>query len=435
MDIVNALKNTFGLILLIISTFMVGVLISLFPSSWTANLFLYLLVPVAWLDFISLRVSPTLAILGISGYLFGCMGSVPYALPSMAVFFIFAFLVSENREKLASRILPVSVLIMVLNSYYFPKASVIVWALLGLMVGIMENVVIEEMCGGDIPIMTLFFMALGPLAVIPLAFQYVTGPVLFQRETGYPVAPAMFVIAVPVAILMSYLLNWHVLPDWLFHGFYNGSAISGPLAFLGGLIGVLAYWKTLVEPDLYELVSSVNVKDNAVAVTTPMMSIIMGVTLSLLIFTIGGYPGYYLLNHGHKILGLAVLLITGMFGVFMILIGSVFEWHYSEKSSIDQFKWIFGLLIMGSLLTVPLLVLTGRVIVSAMGLRFLLGGGLAMAVLTTLDTIFFEGGVLVWNPGRGAMVDKVWKFVIVLSSFLAGVLLAIGLNAATLMPG
>ncbi len=171
------------------------------------------------------------AFAAIVGFFLGNLDGLLYAIPTGLVFLLFAALMSANREGLATLVFFASIPVAVINSQHYPVASPIAWALVGLMLGLIENAVIEEMAEGDIFIISLYFMALGPLAFIPLAFQSIAGRTFYKKQIdenryGYPVGPAMFVVSVPLFMIVNDLIDSRGLPDWLSTGLHTPSSAS-----------------------------------------------------------------------------------------------------------------------------------------------------------------------------------------------------------------
>jgi hypothetical protein len=131
--------------------------------------------------------------------------SLFYAIFFAPIFLAYAYLVSRAEERKAFYLSLLSIPIAFLYTYFIPDASPATWALVGLMLAYNHHAIIEDMAMGDVYIIPLYFMILGPFALIPYSLVYAMGEILFLSEErkGFPVGPALFVTAIPVYIAMS----------------------------------------------------------------------------------------------------------------------------------------------------------------------------------------------------------------------------------------
>ena len=284
----------------------------------------------AWTDYFRLIVLTPFAFAAMLGFFLGNLDGLLYAIPIGLVFLLFAALMSANREGLATLVFFASIPVAIINSRHYPVASPVAWALVGLMLGLIENAVIEEMAEGDIFIISLYFMALGPLAFIPLAFQLITGETLYKRQIdenryAYPVGPAMFVVSVPLFMIVNDLIDSRGLPDWLFYAHFHG--IAHPLL---GIIGAAVGYFIL--PGMMGEFEKEGISTGG-AIMGAVAGMVGGVVSMALVAELGMYVeklGYENLATVLAFVALAALFFGGMaaFAFFSRL-------HYEGRSSIN----------------------------------------------------------------------------------------------------
>ncbi|MDV3103754.1 hypothetical protein [Thermococcus waiotapuensis] len=376
----------------------------------------YVLLLYAWTDYIQLIIHNPFGFAAMLGFFLGNIEGIFYAVPIELVFLLFASLMRLNREKAATLTFVASLPVALVNSYYYPIASPMAWALVGLMAAVIEHAAIEEMAEGDVFIIPLYFMALGPIAFIPLAFQSFTGTGLYLREDEdnhieyYPVGPAMFVVSVPLFLMLGNLVESQSLPEWLFYAHFHG--IKHPTL---GLIGALAgsYLMPKVIYEMYQLEK--DEKDSSTSRFTSagaVMGLAVGVIAGLLSMVVLALIGVYFQNHGY--IYLAYLFVFMAFGALFIGGFAVFflfsELHYEGKSSINQALWLWGLTLVAILQSLFLLPAAWRAFPD----------GRAPAILTGLAVVslfYLQAGK--WeNP---TLIEWLWIATLLVSAFLAGV--------------
>ncbi|MEO2151105.1 MAG: hypothetical protein ABGW50_00380, partial [Thermococcus sp.] len=299
----------------------------------------YVLLAFAWMDFAKLVIYVFLAFGAMAGFFLGNLEALLYATPVGMAYLLFAYLISRNREKLATAVFVLSIPLPIINSYFFPRASTVSWGLIGLMAGVIENAVIEEMAEGDVFIISLYFMALGPFAFIPLAFQTIIGLSLYERDVGHPVGPAMFIVAVPIFMLSSHLASTHALPEWLFYGYYHG-VTNGKLALIGALFGTVGIPYLLSEDGGYSLQ-----KGPEITLTGGTMGAIAGLIAGLLTFVAVAFLGCYIYDMGYHNPGGIIVLGS----ILLAFIAGGFAWgefskvHYEGRSSVNWYIWFWGM--------------------------------------------------------------------------------------------
>ncbi len=318
----------------------------------------YVLLLFAWTDYFSFIIYTYPAFGAIAGFLIGNLKGLLYGVPTGLAFVLFAALTSANKERAATVVFLLSIPIALVNSYLYPVSSPINWAFIGLMVGIIENAIVEEMAEGDVFIISLYFMTLGPLAFIPTALQAFTGRAFFEKRfnngTAYPVGPAMFVIAVPLFMLVPHLVNKNVLPEWLFYAHFHG--VQNPeLGFFAGLAA------TFLVPRLIEECSIGDPRED-VSLAGGTMGAMAGLVTSLITFVLVTYLGTYLKDTGRETLA----LIVGIGGLFttllvgMVTLAMFSQLHYEGKSSIPYLAWFWSLNSIALTFSVPLLRIAWR---------------------------------------------------------------------------
>ncbi|AFL96146.1 hypothetical protein CL1_1951 [Thermococcus cleftensis] len=306
----------------------------------------FILLLFAWTDYFSFVIYIAPAFGAIAGLFAGNFDGIYYGIPTGLAFVLFALLMSRNREKLATLVFLLTLPLAVVNAHLYPVSSAIVWTFIGLMVGLIENAVIEEMAGGDVLIIALYFMALGPLAFIPTALQTFTGRALFEKVfddvSAYPVGPAMFVIALPLFLATPGLVENHYLPEWLFYAHFHGLQSPGWAFFVGlGAMFLSGYATSLGDDDPIAAI----------------MGLTAGLVVGMVVLVGLVLLGMYVEGLGHE--GLSTLLALGALAL------SLFAWlfsavslaplHYEGKSSIPPHLWFWGLNAVALLLSVPLL--------------------------------------------------------------------------------
>ncbi|ASJ09271.1 hypothetical protein A3L11_08530 [Thermococcus siculi] len=126
---------------------------------------------------------------------------------SLFLLCLFLLLLMSEREREAYG--TVLAMLVVAFGSFIAEGSIdhFVWATLGLALGLTENAIIEDSMGGDVALTALIFSVLGPLAVVPHVTGDVAGYLLFIEDVeggrAFPVAPALAVTAVPVALAAS----------------------------------------------------------------------------------------------------------------------------------------------------------------------------------------------------------------------------------------
>lgn len=305
----------------------------------------FVLLIYAWSDYRHFIINVTYGLAVLIGFLVADFEGLVYALPLGLTYLVFIYLMRKNRERLAAVLLAVSLPLALASSYLVPPSGLVAWTLVGLMAGIAENAIVEEMAEGDPIMIALYFMALGPLALIPFALQNITGRVLFAKEIGWPVGPAMFTVSVPLFELVFGDASSR-LPGWLIyvqnHGVPHGTAgiLAGVFVLWSGLgIGII---KTLADEGM-----------NFVEIVAGIMTAAVAFLLAL----IGvGAAGYYLNSTGHTTASYAVLL-AGFVLMAIVAVKAVRlpRFHYEKKSSISWLRWTAGIFLLADGLSIGLL--------------------------------------------------------------------------------
>ncbi|NJE13339.1 hypothetical protein [Thermococcus sp. LS2] len=186
-------------------------------------------------DYAAMIIPVKLAQAGVFGIIAFYLDYFGYAYLVFPLFIIFGIATLFNREKIAYWAFLASIPIAFINSYLEPHAIVPIWTLIGLMLGFTEHAIVEEMAEGDIYIISLYFALFGPFAFIPYAAQNVVGNLIYYRREamGWPVGPAMFVVAAPVFALLANAK----LPEFLVYAYHH----SPPNPDLAGwvMIGII----------------------------------------------------------------------------------------------------------------------------------------------------------------------------------------------------
>ena len=378
----------------------------------------YLLLLFAWTDYFSFIIYVFPAFGAIAGFFLGNLNGVLYGAPTGLAFVLFAALTSANRERLATLVFLLSIPLALVNSYLYPVSSPINWALIGLMVGIIENAIVEAMAEGDVFIISLYFMALGPLAFIPTALQEFTGRAFFEKKfdggaLAYPVGPAMFVIAVPLFMLIPHLVDKNVLPEWLFYAHFHG--IQSPR--LGLLVGLAA---TFGLPYLLSGYYQADPRSDP-SLAGGTMGAIAGLVTGVITLVLVGYVGIYVgENMGRETL--ASLIVWG--ALFIAFLVGIVTWgmfsrlHYEGRSSIPYLVWFWGLNAVALLLSVPLL----RVAWHELPTKYVLEIGLFTAVMFLVS---------LWNERK--YLDLSTILLLELFAVLAGIWVGFGLAGELFM--
>jgi len=347
------LRRTIGFVLLLLSSLTYMGLTDTNGANFAVWIG-YLLMTFAWTDYFSFVIYTFPAFGAIAGFLVGNLDGVLYGLPTGLAFVVFAALLSRNRERLATLVFLLSIPMALVNSYAYPISSPVNWALIGLMVGLIENAVVEEMAEGDVFIIALYFMALGPLAFIPTAFQLFTGRAFFEKRfhggSYYPVGPATFVVAVPLFILVPALVGGRALPEWLFYAHFHGVQRPG-WGILAGLAATFGLPYLLAD---YQRYSS----DSELSLAGGTMGAVAGLVAGVLTLAAVGLVAIYVGEHGRETL--AGVLAIGAF-IAAVFVGGVTgvefsKLHYAGESSIDAFRWFLGINVAALVLSIAVLV-------------------------------------------------------------------------------
>lgn len=372
----------------------------------------FVLLLFAWTDYLHLIVLTPFAFAAIVGFFLGNLDGLLYAIPTGLVFLLFAALMSANREGLATLVFFASIPVAIINSQHYPIASPIGWALVGLMLGLIENAVIEEMAEGDIFIISLYFMALGPLAFIPLAFQLIPGETLYKRlidenRYGYPVGPAMFVVSVPLFMIVNDLISSKGLPEWLFYAHFHG--VKHPLlALVGAAVG---YY---ILPGMVAELENEGISTGG-AIMGAVAGMVGGIVSMALVAELGMYVERLGYKHLATLLAFVALaaLFFGGFGSFALFS----RLHYEGRSSINRTLWFWWLSLTAVALSVYFLPTAVSVFPRAKPLA--LGMGLLMTVLFYLELGEMEE--LAW-------IDWLWVATLFVSAFFAGLWIGFGMD-------
>jgi len=305
----------------------------------------------AWTDYFKLLINVLFGFAAIVGFFIGNIEGVFYALPTGVLFILFAYLNDRNRERAATAVFLFALPVALINSYYFHEGGPIAWALVGLMIGIIENAVVENMAEGDVFIIALYFMALGPLAFIPLALEGILGITLYTREIEifddyvYPLGPAMFITSVPLFYAIPELVRNGWLPSWLFYAHAHGVPHPG-YAMVFGVLGavVIGYMLNGLEED-----------DSPVGL---LMAGVSALIAAMLTFGGVGLLGVYLQDHGYEhlttIAGIGAIVLPFVVGAYVMVY--TFNLHYEGRSSINSDLWKLGIRAVGvalSAITLP----------------------------------------------------------------------------------
>ncbi|NJF24398.1 hypothetical protein [Thermococcus sp. Bubb.Bath] len=361
----------------------------------------------AWTDFRDFVIFPIFAISAFIGFFVGNYGRIIYSF-LVAIFFVaFSLLLGANKEKEATYVFLAALPVAVLSSYYMPGGSALDWSLIGLMLGYIENTVIEEMAEGDVYIIALYFMALGPLAFIPYGLQVITGTALYSEEIRYPVGPAMFLPATPLFLWLPKLTSSRLIPSWLFypqvHGLTHPSA-----AFAVALISIFI----VAGAEYYIKVS------NLLAVISGFFAFVVTLLASLTVFVLvnklltgkfSGEPSTWV--------ALFIVFVSFVVGADVAMYSS--NLHYEGKSSIDVTPFCLGALIFGIILTV-------LVLAAALDVKLLDRKAVIVSLLSS--ALMFILTKYTMGPSKGEPIDAVTGISLVgsiFAGFLAGVPLSI----------
>ncbi len=377
----------------------------------------YVLLIFAWMDYAKLVIYVFLAFGAIAGFFLGNLNGLFYGFPTGLAYLLFAYLLSTNRERLATRVFVLSIPLAIITARFFPISSTVIWGLIGLMAGAIENAVIEEMAEGDVFIIALYFMALGPFAFIPLALQTMTGIILFEKQyydrSVYPVGPAMFVVSVPIFALLDYLASTHSLPEWLFYGYYHG--VTNPkLAVLGAFLGTFGI------PFLLSSEQDTGITiDFEVTVAGATIGAVAGLVAGLATLSALGVLGFYVDKLGyHNLAGVLVLVaLLGSFMVGGIVWVEFSQLHYEGRSSINSYLWLWGIEIASILLSLYLLRYAWGLFEEARVLALVTG-----LIFTGLFYLSIEK-----SEGDYTLLDRLWGITLYTSSFLAGLWAGFGM--------
>jgi len=371
----------------------------------------------AWTDYFRfiILVSPGYA--AMAGFFLGNLDGIVYAAPTGLIFLLFAYLMGSNREKAATLVFLLSIPVAVVNSRHYPLASPIAWAIVGLMAGLIENAVIEEMADGDVFIVALYFMALGPFAFIPLAFQNFIGLAFYSKQVergyAYPVGPAMFVIAVPIFILLEHFVSSNGLPDWLLYAHFHG--IPHPrLAIISAFAGYF------IIPLFSQSIPEIE-KESGEQLTLPglVMGAVAGLIGGITSMALVAMAGMYVEKLGYKNLAtlLAFLALAAFLFGGLVAMAFSLRLHYEGKSSIDPFLWFWGLELAAIVLSLYLIPSAWRAFPDARTLAPAFG-----AIITLWSYVVMR---------KEMSLDELsgpWKGALLTSAFLAGLWAGFGIG-------
>ncbi|NJE10073.1 hypothetical protein [Thermococcus sp. MAR1] len=377
----------------------------------------YVLLIFAWMDYFKLIIYVFLAFGAIAGFFLGNLDGLIYGFPTGLAYLLFAYLLSTNRERLATLVFVLSIPLAIITAKFFPISSTVIWGLIGLMAGAIENAVIEEMAEGDVFIIALYFMALGPFAFIPLALQAVTGITLFEKQyydgSVYPVGPAMFVVSVPLFALLNHLASTNSLPEWLFYGYYHG--VTNPkLAVIGAFLGTFGI------PFLLSLEQGTGTTmDFEVTVAGATIGAVAGLVAGLATLGALGVLGFYVDKLGyHNLAGvLALVALLGSFVVGGVVWVGFSQLHYEGRSSINPYLWLWGIEIASILLSLYLLRYAWGLFEEARVLALVTG-----LIFTVLFYLSIEK-----SEGDHTLLDRLWQATLYFSAFLAGLWAGFGM--------
>ena len=373
----------------------------------------YVLLAFAWMDFAKLAIYVFPAFGAIAGFFLGNLDALLYAAPVGLAYLLFGALMALNREKLATAVFVLSIPLLIINSRLFPQASTVSWGLIGLMAGAIENAVIEETAEGDVFIISLYFMALGPFAFIPLAFQLITGLSFYERDRGYPVGPAMFIIAVPIFMLIYRLLSNSVLPEWLFYGYYHG-VTNEKLALLG------AFGGTFVLPYILGSLSGHSSPDGEeITLAGATLGAVAGLIAGLLALVALAALGIHLDDMGYHNLSiiLALLALVAAFFAGMAAFAFTSQLHYEGRSSVNWHFWFWSISIVAIVLSIYLLPRAWEAFSETRQL----------AVFTGLLALVMFYLSIERAKEPLSLVDRLWRATLYLSAIMAGVWAGFGM--------
>ncbi|ASJ09272.1 hypothetical protein A3L11_08535 [Thermococcus siculi] len=361
----------------------------------------------AWTDYMSLIIYPAFGMVALGAFFLGNLDGLFSSLPMLALFTLFAALLSTDRERWAFRVFLLSIPVAFISSYLWEESSPVSWAMVGLMLGYVENAVVEEMAEGDVYILALYFMALGPLGFIPFALQRPLGILLYSIETEegilYPVGPGTFVVSVPILVTIKSLVSSGSLPGWLFFAHQQGIPNSTAV-LIGGAIGL--YIATHYFLDVESLLGAM-----------------AGLSVGIITFVLIGLIALFLGDHGHTIASIVLFIFA-----FFYSIGAAYwafdafsKLHYHGGSSIDPMMMAFGSLAGAIALAMLFMLLSWGLFQSVPGV---------IPSTTGLAIV----GMLYLYTGRKLIVDEngktnwMWSSLYVLAGFLAGFLAGIPLG-------
>ncbi|GAB6134928.1 hypothetical protein [Thermococcus prieurii] len=373
----------------------------------------------AWTDYVYFAIDITYGLAILIGFLAADLEGVFYAIPMDILYLVFIYLMRRNSERLATLLFVLSVPLALVNSYLVPPSSAIAWMVVGLMAGIVENAVVEEMAEGDPIMIALYFMALGPLALVPFAFQNVTGRTLFAKENRWPVGPAMFTVAVP--LFKPILDQWDSkLPDWLLYVQYHGV----PHSSLGVLVGFLTlFWLGF---HLIRVLSNegMNAVEIVAGVMTAVIAPLFGLSLLAVIVEVLSDSGYTNLS--------MLVTLAGFVGLIVLAWKAlrVPRLHYERRSSIDFERWESGIFLLADAVSLLLLFKLWSVLGHH---RLALGMALLLAVwyyaVFLWDILKDKINGLLGLPRVMALGLTVpYSWFIIISAFLSGLWVGFGIG-------
>lgn len=192
----------FGGVILFIATIVYFLKISGLES--VASLAFLIPLAFAWTDFSQFVIQVAFGVAAFLAFFAYTIESLFYAIPFAIVFIVYSYLISIADERKAFRLTLFSIPAALAYTYFFPDASPATWAFIGLMLAYNHHTVIEDMAMGDVYIVPLYFMLLGPFALIPYALLHAMGETFFllKKDNAFPVGPALFVTSIPVYFTM-----------------------------------------------------------------------------------------------------------------------------------------------------------------------------------------------------------------------------------------
>ena len=372
----------------------------------------FVLLVFAWTDYSDLIIYTPLAFGAMVGFFLGNLKGMFYSIPTGLAFLVFAYLISSGREKEATLTFLASLPLALANSYFFPVSSPVDWSLVGLMVGLIENAVIEEMADGDIFIIALYFMVLGPFAFIPVAFQIFVGMIFYERKlffggSGYPVGPAMFVVSVPLFILFEQLTIPERLPAWLFYAYFHG--VTNPsLGILGAIVGAALLPKILESAPFRDI----DFVGGIMGATAGAIAAILTLAIFEMLMRHAGNSGN--LSSALYLLSLVATIIAGLAG--LIFFSKV---HYEGTSSINWALWTWGL-------NLGVIALSISILPEALSI---FPGDEALGA--TLGILLMVAFCCLMRGGKyETLLDKLWLATLLVSTILTGMWVGFGIGWA-----